>query len=81
MLVTNCNRFVGFPFITSLNKRSPLYEKYKGNELYILHFKTEKLANVYVKKYNSTKREYVLDPFTKKKREHVKGAVHISTIT
>ena len=80
VLITNHQRYVGVPFITSYYKRSPLFETYHGNELYIFHFSSKESALRYLNRYNSSKGEYILDRLILKDGEKVAAAIHVNMI-
>ena len=58
VLITNKGRYVGYPFITSVGRRSPLFTTYEENKESIIHFASEEDAIKYLKWFNRKKSTY-----------------------
>ena len=58
VLITNKGRYVGYPFITSVGRRSPLFDKYHENKESIIHFDSEEHAIKYLRWFNRKKNIY-----------------------
>ena len=76
VLVTNHERYVGIPFITSFSGRCPLFVDYEKNKDLIAHFSNECKAKRYMKRFDNP-RDLRLDPLIIHKGEVVSKPVKI----